>query len=128
VADLVIQFGERSANETPDGNRRRERRFHFDKAPTVVFLAKPSYRPHEAGLRNVTNNGIALIAARRFLPGTQLAIRMPTTNPLLPEFRVAEVRHFAPDAGGGWLLGCRFSRGLSPDEMLAWMQKLPLER
>jgi hypothetical protein len=128
MADLVIQSGERAATDLQELDRRRESRYQFTEEPTIVFLAKPSFRPHEAGLRNVTSAGLALIAQRHFVPGTLLALRMPTTDPHFPEVRLAEVRHFSAEARGGWLLGCRFASGLSADEMLAWLQKLPLER
>jgi PilZ domain len=128
MADLEIQVAEKAAKDQQEPDRRRESRYQFTVEPTIVFLAKPSFRPHEAGLRNVTNAGLALIAQRRFMPGTLLAIRMPTTDPLFPEVRLAEVRHFSAEAQGGWLHGCRFASGLSADEMLAWLQKLPLER
>jgi hypothetical protein len=128
MADLVIQFAEKAGTDQQEPDRRRESRYQFTEEPTVVFLAKPSFRPHEAGLRNVTSAGLALIAQRRFMPGTRLAIRMPTTDPHFSEVRLAEVRHFSAEPQGGWLLGCRFASGLSADEMLAWLQKLPLER
>jgi hypothetical protein len=128
VSNLVIQFGDVPAVEKAESERRREERYHFEEQPVVVFLAKPSFRPRQGALRNVTNGGIALITSQRYPPGTRIVVRMPTTNPLLPDFRLAEVRHFSAVPNGGWLLGCRFLQILTADEMLAWLQKLPMQR
>ncbi len=128
MADLLIHFGNMSAIEKAEAERRREERYHFDEQPLVVFLAKPSFRPRQGAIRNVTNAGLALVSGQRFPPGTRIVVRMPTTNPWLPDFRLAEVRHFSAAPNGAWLLGCRFEHRLSADDMLAWLQKLPMQR
>jgi hypothetical protein len=126
VSTLLIHFGSAAQFEWSGSDRRIQARYHFDKEPSVTFLAKPSFRHNRASVRNISNEGIALASTQRFAPGTRIAIRMPTPDPLLAGFHVADVCYYTPTTGG-WLLGCRFVRDLASQELLAWVKNITIE-
>lgn len=123
MSELVIQFGSSSAVDWTGTERGGRDWYRFDQEPSVVFLVKPSFRANLGIIRNVTNEGVTLAVSERLVPGSRLAIFMPTVDYLLPEFRVVEVSYIFPSLGG-WLHGCRFPRDIASDELLAWAETL----
>jgi hypothetical protein len=79
--------------------------------------AHPGAHAWAARARNVSEGGIALMLARRFDPGVELAIELLTTTPGRFLWLAASVVHARPMAHGGWILGCRFVRPLRADEL-----------
>ena len=77
------------------------------EATSMLFLAE---------VRDVSIQGIGLLAPQPFVQGTPLVIEAgPKGNGLATKL-IATVRHFALMPDGRWLLGCMFSRPLTSDD------------
>jgi hypothetical protein len=122
----VIQFGHHSTIDWT-GAERPGKGYYCKWEPPVIFLVKSSFQAHSGTIHNVTNEGVTLAFPHRLPEGSQLAILMPTTDPLLPEFRLAEICHCFLSRVG-WLMGCRFLTRIPSAELRAWAQRLPFPK
>lgn len=70
-----------------------------------------------ARVRDVSVLGVAFLTSERIAPGDVVTAR--TESDGTPFEIPAEVRHASPLGEGQWLIGCRFTRMLSMDEILS---------
>jgi hypothetical protein len=69
-----------------------------------------------AWLGDISPDGIGLNMSQRFEPGTELIIELAETPKVLRRL-VAHVVHATLEANGRWLIGCKFDRVLSLEEL-----------
>jgi hypothetical protein len=84
---------------------------------TDVFDGGAAEETWPAALRDVSVTGVGLVLARRFEPGTMLAIETGQEEPHPRVF--AQVVRVLPDEVGHWFHGCAFDRRLSERELAA---------
>jgi hypothetical protein len=75
---------------------------------------------YPAQVRNVSRGGISLSLDRRFEPGTLLTVELPNQGANSTYTVLVCVAHVQAQEGGKWALGCRFSRDLDDDDLLAF--------
>ena len=98
--------------------RRAVRRTSGDTIGPVQFREPPAGQALKAKVWDISLQGIGILADCDVATGTALAIHAWNLERRSPEL-TAHVRHTTRRPGGGWLLGCRFTRNLSMDDMLA---------
>jgi hypothetical protein len=67
-------------------------------------------------IRDISREGMGLNMSRQFEPETELIIEL-AERPKVLRHLVARVVHATPEANGRWLIGCRFDRVLSSEEL-----------
>jgi hypothetical protein len=97
--------------------RRCAERYPCLRRPAVRVLAKPSFQPHHAIVRDVSIRSIGLIVEKPFSNGTILAIQMQTRHAGFSGILSAQVQHSTQQRDGTWFLGCTLSRSLTDDEI-----------
>jgi hypothetical protein len=102
-------------NDLPD--RRQVARYSCHQRARVRFIARPSFRPYRAVLRDISTNGIGLVLDHRLEPGTVMAIQLRSKFTGLSGILSAKCTHCTPLPNGTWLLGCTLSRSLTVDEV-----------
>lgn len=98
--------------------RRAVRRITGDTIGPVQFREPPAGQALKAKVWDISVQGIGILADCDVAPGTTLVIHACSSERSSPEL-TAHVRHTTQHPSGGWLLGCRFTRNLSMDDMLA---------
>jgi hypothetical protein len=73
-------------------------------------------------VRNVSANGVGLLARRRFEEGTILLIQLLGDTLALPPLLVGKVVHVTGQGTGEWLIGCTLARGLTKAEIQALVE------
>lgn len=74
--------------------------------------------PHWSGeVRNISQDGLALVLRRRYEKGTGLAVELPGSDPQRPFTVFVRVIHVLAQPDGSWLLGCAFVSRLSEEEV-----------
>ncbi len=102
----------------PAGERRAAARFACD-VPARCRLPADGHGSWPARVRDVSRHGVGLLAARRFEPGTLLAVELDPSADAAPRLLLARVVHAQSARGRNWLVGCRFLRPLADDEVAA---------
>jgi hypothetical protein len=72
--------------------------------------------PFSADVRDVSIQGIGLLAKQSLASGTPLLVEAGPSGGILPAELRATVRHATMLPEGWWLLGCSFSRLLTLDD------------
>ncbi len=98
--------------------RRAVRRNAGDTIGPVQFREPPAGQAQKARVWDISVQGIGILADCDVAPGTTLAIHAWSSQRSSPEL-TAHVRHTTRRPNGGWLLGCRFARNLTMDDVLA---------
>jgi hypothetical protein len=84
---------------------------------TCQTLSQRHESTWEATVRNISLTGIGLLLARRFEPGTLLAIELTETSEQRQRLLVARVAHATLQPDDKWLIGCAFMSPLHDEEL-----------
>jgi len=100
------------------GERRQLQRRPGDTIGPLLVDVTSGDRSFAASAFDISVQGIGLLADVRFEPGTRVTIR--PAREALAAFAVAgEIRHSQSRPEGKWLIGCRLTRNLTMDDILA---------
>ena len=89
---------------------------HFVR-PDVTACAPQRTRQWKAIIRDLSTTGIGLILNQSFDAGTELAVELFSPDMALAYTMLTQVAHSLPQANGSCLVGCRFVRELSEEEL-----------
>jgi hypothetical protein len=111
----------RPESETPSAaaNRRACVRYPRGANTYVQVFAANTFEAQHALIANISAQGIGLLLSHRIGAGTQVRIQLLCDSPALSLELDATVAHATPFEDGIWLIGCVFSRRLSPEELKA---------
>ena len=104
----------------PAGSERRTTVRHPSRQKSPARLTRATGEgPWMVRVRNVSADGVGLIANHPFKKGMLLTIELPTRNPnKLGTPKQIKITHASPQGGAGWwVLGGVFSSRLSQEEM-----------
>jgi hypothetical protein len=115
---MPVQTTVREVGRSARGVERRASARHlcdFESSCRALLSGHASTWP--ATTRDISAGGLGLLLPRRFEPGVLLAVEVAVGR----EARSLLVRvvHATPQAGGGWLVGCRFLTPLDESELRA---------
>jgi hypothetical protein len=102
-----------------EAERRDVARYACDEVRPIKLLARPSFQSHSAYIRDFSRNGVGIILARPFAPGTLLALQLRKRTAGVSDILTARVCHATNLAKNYWSLGCRLSRQFTDSERLA---------
>jgi hypothetical protein len=97
-------------------------RYRCAHRPAVRVVAPSQPGASSALVREISANGIWLLAGQRLEPGTALAIRPGRLCRGGSRALGARVAAVARQADGSWLLACRFACRLGEAELFAWFR------
>lgn len=99
----------------------------IDRRASVRHFARPDLtgtacesrrnRPWKALIRDLSTTGIGLVLNQTFDAGTELAIELYSPDMVLSYTLLTRVAHSTRQGNGSWLIGCRFVRELSEEEL-----------
>jgi hypothetical protein len=107
---------EGAMNISPPNEHRGLVRLPGDTVGPLLLRGEPKAPSFSADVRDVSIQGIGLIAQQSFVSGTSFAIDAGPSGRSLPMELTVQVRHATMLADGRWLLGCSFSRPLTADD------------
>ena len=84
----------------------------------IRLWTEPDGSPLTASVCDFSVQGVGIVITNAFRSGTRLTIQTARAT-AQPATINAEVRHATILADGRWLLGCRFTRTLTVDDILA---------
>jgi hypothetical protein len=105
-----------SSSDSPPNEQRALPRVPGDTVGPLQVRADVLALSFTANVRDVSIQGIGLIAQMSFVLGTSFHIQAGPSGKQLPTELTAIVRHTAMLPDGRWLLGCVFSRHLTIDD------------
>ena len=82
----------------------------------VQLRSEPMAASFSAKVRDVSIQGIGLVAKESFALGTPFVVEAGPSGERLPTELTATICHATMLPDGQWLLGCSFSRYLTPDD------------
>ncbi len=104
--------------EKPAGIDRRAAVRHFVRPDIKGKASEPRCtRPWKAMIRDLSTTGVGMILNQSFDPDTELAVELFSPDMLLCYTVLTRVVHSNRQGNGSWLVGCRFVRELSPEEL-----------
>jgi PilZ domain len=107
------------ARAAEPGERRATPRQACPPCEVLVVAVQPHFTALGATLRDVSTHGVGMVAGGGSGPGTVVALRLPDPRLGRPQTVLARVVHAAPDATGGWVVGCALAAPLAEDELRA---------
>lgn len=116
-----------SALTATRGKNRRSRVRHPSRSKFRARLKRATEEgAWMATVRNISAEGIGLIANRPFKPGMTLTMELPTDPKLMGKPVLVNVMHARRQPGTpNWIVGGTFSRKLTPDELNALRSRSP---
>jgi hypothetical protein len=109
----------RGEEEVAFDDRRAANRFVCARPHTVRIMVRPAMLSYPGFIHNFTQMGIGLSVQHPFEIGTILAIQLRIAKAGLSSVLSATVTRCQAEGPGAWFLGCKLSRPLSHEEMLA---------
>jgi hypothetical protein len=70
-----------------------------------------------ASVRSISTRGVGLVANRKVLPGTVLIVELQPDSGGVPLVAEVSVLRVQPECENEWLLGCRFARSATDEEL-----------
>jgi hypothetical protein len=104
-------------NPSPGPELRRTVRMPGDTIGPLQVRADAAHTSISVHVRDVSIEGIGLLADSLLTPGTSLVIESGPGGKSFSDPLTAEIRHVTRLPQGDWLLGCCFSRLLTIDDM-----------
>jgi hypothetical protein len=105
----------------PDSRREPERRsctrHAYRRQPLVRYLVRPNFHSARAFLRDLSQEGLALLVSQPLEPGMVLFVQLRGRRPGATFTQLARVIHVMPHAPGRWLVGCRLTCRLSDQQL-----------
>jgi hypothetical protein len=109
-----------------DGERRKDPRQDCSLPAWCDPVAGYGHSPWVTLVTDVSVNGLALFADRRFEPGTILVILPPHKD--MPGNLLARVTRARSAGSGRWMIGCRLVFPLSEEEIRTLLDAWQLDR
>ena len=100
------------------GERRAVAR-HLKGLVQIEFASGVQQENYVAGMHDLSVLGIGLWGKQKLDPGTTIEIVLPQTKWSRAAVLPAEVRHATKKPDGIWILGCKFSRLVTPEDIQA---------
>jgi hypothetical protein len=100
-------------------DRRGAERYPCSLLPFWRLSGEEPFDVPPASVRDVSATGIGLRVAQPLELGSVLILTLQAGDHRLSRPLPARVMHATRQEDGGWLLGCRFVRPLSPQDLLA---------
>jgi hypothetical protein len=85
--------------------------------PVAQFVIRPFFRPRRIIVTDVSVGGLGLFTGHPLQVGSTLALLLRGARPAQQMTYVAEVVHVTRLESGHWLVGCRWVRGPSEEDM-----------
>src|SRR5688572_3050849 len=98
-----------------EAERRSAKRFPGSSLGPLHLRPEPEATPVPATVLDFSIQGIGMLASEAFTSGTTICIHAAHPQRRAPV--EAEVRHVTPYGPGRWVLGCRFHRVLTVDDL-----------
>lgn len=98
-------------------NRRFSVRYPCGAATATRVARKPGQYFRRVRVHDISQGGIALVLRKPLRPGKLLFIQVKNRILGFSFDLAAEVRHATKHTPGHWLVGCAFTRELSPAEL-----------
>ena len=95
------------------------RRYFLDRLPLIRLLIRPDFLRCSAKVQNVSATGLAIVSNRFLEPGSVLAVQLQRKSMGVSGILSAKVVYSVAQCDGTWLCGCRLSRSLTDDELIA---------
>jgi hypothetical protein len=92
-------------------------RYHCPPATLGRLFIANTYTSLTAWVQNLSLQGAGLLVNRAMEPDTWLTIELENNTHELCLEVTACVVHAKPQADGNWVVGCRFNRSLTRDEL-----------
>lgn len=105
------------AEKSPGIDRRAAVRHFVRPDVTGTASVAKNQRPWKAVIHDLSTTGIGLFLNQSFDPKTDLAVELYSPDMLLCYTVLTRVVHCSRQSNGSWLVGCRFVRELSEDEL-----------
>jgi hypothetical protein len=103
-----------SSEGGPPGPERRAAPRHGSQLRIVCYPAGAGFSERrQVRLQNISRNGLAVIADRRWEPGTTVIAELPVGEEGATIAMRARVIHLTAQLGGCFLVGCSFEAGLT---------------
>src|SRR5205823_5401803 len=96
--------------------QRQSPRYACEITTEYAILEEPDTLPRPARLLNISRSGMAVVVEELLLPQMTLAVELHRPGGLFSCLLAGEIVHALPHRDG-WMLGCRFHRPLTPDEL-----------
>lgn len=119
MSDMLTPLDPDTGDTLLEIDRRMLERYPCNRRPAVRVLARPSFQPHHAVVRDISIRSIGLILDRPLEIGTILAIQLRTKHVGFSGILSARVEHSTQMADGTWHLGCTLARSLTDDEVFS---------
>lgn len=102
----------------PEGEERRGSvRYIFRHPPMLRFLVRPSFQSARGFLKDLSAEGAGLLVGQELRQGTVLFVQLRGMHRGTTRTQLARVVHCTPQAAGRWLVGCRWTCPLGPEEL-----------
>ena len=112
----------RKLADPPVVERRRAERRNCNLVGSCWPLGDATSLPSRAAILNLSAGGIGLQTKRRSTPGTYMFVEMRCAVDGISRTFVVRVVHAQKvQAGGGWMMGCAFTNGLSDGDLEAYL-------
>ena len=106
-----------TTEKTPGIDRRASVRHYVRPGVTSTACVPKRTRPWKAMIYDLSRSGIGLVVNQSFDAGTELAIELFSPDMILSYTILTRVAHSTRQTNGSWLVGCRFVRELSEEEL-----------
>jgi PilZ domain len=108
--------------EKANGERRRAVRFECQRRNSWRLFATTTCSSGQGTVNDISVSGISLSVDSALRPGMFLDLSLASpdgegfSQPML-----VRVRRVTPQADGSWLVGCKFVKKLTEEELRAWL-------
>lgn len=102
-----------------EAERRSAPRYHWGLEPFCPLFATLEGYPWPAKVENISTGGISLSLKHRFDVNAMMTVELLNSTKMLSCKLQVKVAHVKPHPGGGWVMGCAFTRALTDTEQRA---------
>jgi hypothetical protein len=112
-----------SPNELPtaesgvEEERRGCVRYIFRHPPMLRYLVRPSFQAGRGFLKDLSTHGAGLLITQELRVGTVVFVQLRGLRRGSTRTQLARVVHSTQHGSGRWLIGCRWTCPLSPEEL-----------
>lgn len=107
------------APDEPPTERRVSVRYQAQLKGSCQTLSAQRGTAWQATIRDISQDGIGLLLARRFEPGSTLSIELTDAAGEQAHLLLGRVAHATARPEGGWVIGCALLNPLSEEEIHA---------
>jgi PilZ domain len=117
MTDEASLSAERSERPTQSDDRRDAERHPCNLQPIWRIEGTNQIDANTAAIRDISATGIGFRIQQSIKSGTVLILTLQSHDQRFRRPLPARVMHVTPQAEGDWLVGCRFVRALSAQEL-----------